>query len=128
MKLTFKLKDKRHINIINEEDGRICGRIFTPSGTGEVIEDAIQVCGFEKIFDYWGCGVFGDGKGNAKRDIQLWFRKDSQDDHQKIGDIISGNSCGRCFYPKEKCKCKEFKLDLRYERVVKEEILKGLEN
>ena len=74
MKLKFDLKDERHINIINKEDGRIVGRIFTPSGTGEVIENAIQVCGFSRAFELWGCGVIGDNEKKPLQDIQLLFK------------------------------------------------------
>ena len=74
MKIEFELKDKKHINIINKGDGRIIGRIFTPSGTGEKIKDAIQVCGFSRAFEYWGCGVIGDNEGKPLQDIQLLFK------------------------------------------------------
>lgn len=83
MKLKFELKDKQHINIINEKDGRICGRIFTPSGTGEVVKDAIQICGFSRAFELWGCGVIGNDKEFPLQDIQLLF----EDFKSKTGKI-----------------------------------------
>ena len=65
MDIKFKQIDDKHIDILNE--GKIIGKIFTPSGTGEVEPNAIQVCGFDEVFDYWGCGIFDDGKGHAKK-------------------------------------------------------------
>jgi Zn finger protein HypA/HybF involved in hydrogenase expression len=58
MKITFKLVDDQHINIMSGD--KKIGIIFSPSGTGEVYSNAIQVCGFEEAFDLWGCGIFGE--------------------------------------------------------------------
>lgn len=129
--IEFKLKDKKHINIINKRDGRIIGRIFTPSGTGEKIKDAIQVCGFSRAFELWSCGVIGDNEGKPLQDIQLLFK----DFKSKTGSDMKGKSfgtrnlsimekegCDRCFYRKDKfgnCKCSELKVFRRYKDIAK---------
>jgi len=123
MKITFKLTDEKNIEIMNGD--KVIGRIFTPSGTTHDEMNAIQVCGFDDIFDYWGCGIFGDGKGNAKRDVQLWFDENSQKDG--VSQVIVGDSCPRCYYLKENCQCDKFKLDLRKIDVIKEKVLGELE-
>ncbi len=126
MKLKFDLKDKKHINIINEEDGRIVGRIFTPSGTMEKIEDAIQICGFSRAFELWSCGVIGDNKGYPLQDIQLLFKDFKSEIGQDMKGISFGarnlsilnkGGCDKCFHWKDEfgnCKCSELKVHKRY--------------
>ncbi len=133
MKLKFKLKDKKHINIINEDDGRIVGEIFTPSGTGEKIEDAIQVCGFSRAFELWGCGRIGDNKGSSLQDIQLLFKNFKSNTGSKMRNVCFGaknlpvmdkKGCDRCFHWKDKegnCKCSELKVFKRYKDIAKYE-------
>lgn len=137
MKLKFDLKDEKHINIINEEDGRICGRIFTPSGTGEVIGDAIQICGFSRAFELWSCGVIGDNNGNPLQDIQLLFKNFKSKTGKDMKGLSFGakndiDSCWRCFYKKDKfgnCKCSELKVHRRFEDIEKwEKRRKNYEN
>jgi len=151
MKLKFVLKDKKHINIINEDDGRIVGRIFTPSGTGEKIEEAIQICGFSRAFELWGCAVMGDNDGKPLQDIQLLFKdfkSKKGEDMRGIGfgvsniPIIDKNGCDRCFNWRDEfgnCKCSELKVHRRYKDIkkwenriekykMKEKIIKGLKN
>ena len=141
MKLKFKLKDKKHINIINEEDGRIVGRIFTPSGTGEVIEDAIQICGFSRAFELWGCGVVGDDKGLPLQDIQLLFKDFKSKKGSKMRGlsfgagnlpIIDKKGCDRCFHWRDKfgnCKCSGLKVHRKFEDIEKwEKRRKNYEN
>jgi hypothetical protein len=123
MEIKFKQIDEKHIDIISNEN--IIGHIFTPSDTLETEEHAIQICGFDKLFDYMGCGVFGDGKGNAKKDVQLWFNENSRMD-SKVADVIRGDCCYKCFHKKENCICEEFKLDLKHKDIIKEEIIKEL--
>ena len=131
MKLKFKLKDEKHINIINGEDGRIVGRIYTPSGTGEVIEDAIQICGFSRAFELWSCGRIGDEKGNALQDIQLLFKDFKSKTQQDMNGICFGTSnlsiinkdgCDRCFHWRDEfgnCNCSELKVHRRYGDIAK---------
>lgn len=131
MKLIFDLKDNKHINIINEDDGRIVGQIFTPSGTGEDVENAIQVCGFSRAFELWGCGIFGDNDGNALQDIQLLFKDFKSKTGQDMKGIMFGtkklpimekDGCDRCFYWKDEfgnCKCSELKVLKRHKDIEK---------
>ena len=82
----------REIRIM--QDFREVGRIFTPSGSGEDTENAIQVCGFTEAFDLWGCGIF-----KGYKDIQLLF------DEGIMGgkETTDLNKCCRCYrYP---CQC-----------------------
>ena len=107
MKITFELENEQEVKIIN--DGKQIGRIFTPSGSGRDKPSAIQVCGFEEIFEYWSCGVFRDKNKNPKKDIQILFSEDSEAG-SGVGNFDMVNDCGRCFYPKDKCKCKDLRI------------------
>ena len=151
MKLKFDLKDKKNINIINEEDGRIVGRIFTPSGTIKDKSDSIQICGFSRAFELWSCGVMGDNKGHPLQDIQLLFKDFKSKTGQDMKGISFGaknlsllnkDGCDRCFYKKDdfgNCKCSELKVHKRYENIkkwenrrknyeTKEKIIKKIKN
>lgn len=126
MKLKFELKDNENINIINEEDGRIIGRIFTPSGTSRDIPNAIQICGFSRAFELWGCGVIGDNNSQPTQDIQLLFKdfKSKNDMNGKSFGTRTNNDCWRCFHKKDdagNCKCSELKIFRRYEDIEKYE-------
>ncbi len=121
MNLKFRLKNDQSVEVINEANGKVVGRFFTPSGTGEDREGAIQVCGFDDCFELWGCGVFGDGNGNPKKDIQLLFNENSTNEDEKIHrDIISSIKCSKCFHyfldengkkdEKGKCKCDDLRV------------------
>ena len=78
MDIEFKFIDKQEIKIIGVDEKtkerKEIGRIFTPSGSGHDVKNAIQVCGFDEAFDFWGCGIYGDKKTQKmKKDIQLQF-------------------------------------------------------
>ncbi|MEK6884553.1 MAG: hypothetical protein AABY22_33280 [Nanoarchaeota archaeon] len=60
MKITFKLLNDQKILIMNGY--KEIGHIFTPASSGNDITNAIQVCGFEEAYDYWGCGIYGEEK------------------------------------------------------------------
>ncbi len=149
--IEFELKDKKHINIINKRDGRIIGQIFTPSGTGEKIKDAIQVCGFSRAFEHWSCGIIGDNNGKPLQDIQLLFKDFKSNTGSDMKGVCFGTTnlsimnkegCDRCFQKKDKfgnCKCSEFKIHRHYEDIekwekrkknyeTKEKILEALED
>ncbi len=137
MKLKFELKDENHVSIINKENGRVVGRIFTPSGTGEVIKDAIQICGFSRAFELWGCGVIGDNDGKALQDIQLLFKNFKSASQPSMKGLSFGTKdiledCGRCFHKKDKfgnCKCSELKVLRRHKDIKKwEKRRKNYEN
>lgn len=55
-KITFKQIDERNIDILL--DGKKVGHIFTPASS--MIDNSIQICGFDEAFDLWGCGIFGE--------------------------------------------------------------------
>lgn len=102
---------------------KVIGNIFSPSGSNADTENAIQVCGFTKAFDYWGCGLFGkpkvrtekdnyrkyyyDSNGNKimeqVKDIQLYFDEDTE-----ICGLDSLDDCQKCF--NTSCTCDSFKL------------------
>lgn len=110
---TIKSKDVRIMN----GDKQI-GRIFTPSGTGRNTPNAIQVCGFEDVFDLWGCGVFQDNKGNPKKDIQILFNKNSHSGTLKGFDFT--DDCSKCFHPEKECKCYDLTIKNKKEILIKE--------
>ena len=117
MGLTFSLVDDKFIEI--KYGNKVVGKIFTPAGTTKDVVNAIQVCGFNSCYDLWGCGVFADGKGNAKQDIQLLFNPDSENRASDWGNRISfRRSCMKCFYLKEKCKCKELRIKTKKELII----------
>ncbi len=75
MKITFEQKDEKEVLI--KSNGKTIGHIFTPGGTGHDKTNCIQVCGFDRAFSLWGCGIFVDDKEKHKQDIQLLFNKNS---------------------------------------------------
>jgi len=104
MKITFKLVDEQHVDIMCGENK--IGHIFSPSGSGENVLNAIQVCGFDEAFSLWGCGCFAEKKKKdskageyscssiMKKDIQLRFS-------DYVNDKDSNNhyyrNCTRCY-------------------------------
>ena len=112
MKITFKIASEGEVVILG--DGEKVGHIFSPSGSGNDTMDAIQVCGFDNAFDYWGCGVFEDSKGKKKKDIQLLFSKDVR----RAKNITY--SCAKCY--NDPCTCEELKRVKRYHELVEEGI------
>lgn len=63
MKIEFEIsEDKKKVNIIgiDKDQRKHIGHIFTPSSSSDNITNAIQICGFEEAFDFWGCGIFGE--------------------------------------------------------------------
>lgn len=115
MNLKFRLKNDECVEIMNEE--KVIGHIFTPAGTSHDIENAIQVCGFDDAFDFWGCGVFGDGKGNPKKDIGLLFNSNSTKDDRIADKISLSHGCHKCYNLKENCKCEDLRVKSRPELV-----------
>ncbi len=93
MKITFEQKDEKEVLI--KANGKTIGHIFTPAGTGHNKLNAIQVCGFDRAFMLWGCGIFADEKtGKQKQDIQLLYNENSE---QVSGKFAVDSDCGRCF-------------------------------
>lgn len=116
MNIIFKMTEgnDEDVKIIDKSNGQVVGRIFTPSGTMEDKEGAIQVCGFDDCFDLWGCGIFGDDKGNPKKDIQLLFNENSTNKNELLRNILLGTDCcEKCFYKYDKsrkCKCDDLRV------------------
>ena len=78
IKIEFEQKSKKEILIFGIDTKgkkKEIGHIITPAGSGETSINAIQICGFDHAYDFWGCGVYGDKvTGKMKKDIQLiWF-------------------------------------------------------
>jgi hypothetical protein len=95
MKIKFKQIDDENINIIGITDKgeeKDIGQIFTPSGSGKINLNAIQICGFDEAFDLWGCGVYGDKETkNMKKDIQLcWLYPYDLMEEKDVREIIIG--------------------------------------
>ena len=138
MEIEFELVNNKEITIfgIENNERKEIGRIFTPSNnmenrkeSGNSTSDnpkAIQVCGFTKIYDLWGCGVYGKKENlidkdelnksiitqliNRKvthyKDIQLQFDFNTD----KIRDNDTLNNCHRCY--NNPCTCREIADDL----------------
>lgn len=107
MKIEFKQIDKNNVNIvgIEGEKEQLIGRIFTPSGSSEDVKNAIQICGFDEAFDFWGCGLFAEKAHKVlthfsgvryiqKKDIQLLFSMNTEK-HIADNDIL--NDCFGCY-------------------------------
>jgi hypothetical protein len=103
MNIKFKQIDDKRIHILDASNDKVIGRIFTPAGTMEDKTDGIQICGFKKFVEFWGCGLYGDSKGNATKDVQLLFEPSSQP--MRIEVDLGERICSRCFYPYKKCQC-----------------------
>jgi len=134
-KITFKQVNPQKIDIFLEyEDfkkegsgfekkSKIIGHIFSPSGSGNDITNAIQICGSSEAFELWGCGMFGkpktilskqslgrqyyhDSKGNKiieqVKDIQLFFDEDTIEH-----EIDNLDMCNRCFNVECTCENKQ---------------------
>ncbi len=135
MKITFELENEQEVKIMNGD--KQIGRVFTPSGTSRDVPNAIQVCGISDAFDLWSCGIFFDKNKNPTKDIQLLFEEGSHLSPNSFSKFDMVNSCGRCFYPKDKCMCWDLKLirkedipKAKKEREIyltKHKILEGLE-
>lgn len=103
MTITFKQVDEQHVDVLF--NGKKVGHIFSPAGSGSNVLNGIQVCGFEVAYDYWGCGVFGERKGDnviAKRDIQLIY---SEYDVVQPRHLNYNSDCLRCY--NEPCTCQK---------------------
>jgi len=57
-KITFSLESEQLVVIKRGE--QTIGHIFTPCGTNGDELNVVQVCGFDELFDYWGCGVYAE--------------------------------------------------------------------
>ncbi len=87
--------------IIRKGMDKNVGHIFTPSGSGRYVLNAIQVCGFTEAFDLWGCGIY-----RGFKDIQLLF------DTGIMGGVdtrIDMKKCCACF--REPCQCENKKIN-----------------
>ena len=115
MNIKFKQNDEVNVDILDADTNNVIGHIFTPSGTGRDTPSAIQVCGFDRAFDHWGCGVFNDGKNNMKQDIQLLFNKNSMYGH---GTNTFDMECHKCYYPIDKCQCDKLRSFNKQELIV----------
>lgn len=85
----------RYIKIKIMKNNEEVGHIFTPSGSGEDIINAIQVCGFAEAFDIWGCGIY-----KGYKDIQLLFDEGIMGGKDINTDLTK---CLRCF--RQPCQC-----------------------
>jgi hypothetical protein len=96
IKIEFEQKSKKEILIFGIDikgQRKEIGHIFTPAGSGERNINAIQICGWDWAYDYWGCGVYGDkATGQMKKDIQLiWFNNyDKMDADTRRTVVIKG--------------------------------------
>lgn len=126
MKIEFELIDNKTIKIIGIENEvrKEIGQIFTPSGTLNENPEAIQICGFTKIAQLWGCGVYGkvDIKNKLmdntlihfknvihNKDIQLQFDYNTEKLRNSEWDML--RDCDLCF--NKPCTCKSFAEDIK---------------
>ncbi len=129
MELEFELKNKQEVRVIATDNGirKEVGYIFTPSGSGHDIRNAIQVCGFTDAFDLWGCAIFAKNGDKEKvvarlsnrnsfiqvKDIQLKFDWDTELHHSKVK---LGDECMGCY--NNPCTCDNKKLVLNADEII----------
>ena len=130
MKLEFELKNKQEVSVIAIDKGvrKKVGYIFTPSGSGHYVKNAIQVCGFTDAFDLWGCAVFAKSGDKEKiiarldnrinsfiqvKDIQLKFDWDTEL-HLSIAKL--GKDCVGCY--NNPCTCDNKRLMLNTNEII----------
>ena len=126
MNIKFEFIDNKHIAIVMENEGKekVVGRIFSPSGSGEIYTNAIQICGFTEAFDLWGCANFQkiklvnsvkeldlitrDKKGEPlyeqAKDIQLkfdWETRKTPNTYKTTEELFE--NCMKCF--NDPCSC-----------------------
>lgn len=85
MEIKFKLIDEKHIKIINEK-GEDIGQIFCPAGSGELYNNAIQICGFEDAYDLWGCACYERPSFDEQR-ITYKTDKNGKKIYEQVKDI-----------------------------------------
>ena len=87
MKIIFELVNKQEVKVFGIENGvkKEIGCIFTPSASGGNILNAIQICGAEEIFEYWGCARYIKLKDVRKRILNSLENK--KDDYEQSKDI-----------------------------------------
>ena len=117
MEIRFKQISGEAIQIIEKDTEHVIGHIFTPSGTSHDTPSSIQICGFDRAFDLWGCGIFHDGKGHAKQDIQLLFNKDSNKEFTNPNHTAT-DECFKCYNKKKECQCDKLKVYNKKEIIV----------
>jgi hypothetical protein len=137
MKIIFEInkENEQEVKIIDKNNNKVVGRIFSPAGTLKDVPNAIQICGFDFAYNLFGCGVITGDNELHKKDIQLLFQPRKMD----YFNISHKNfECWKCFNLKEDCSCKELKVFKDIEDVerymnkkekfmLKKEILKKLE-
>lgn len=96
--MKFKQINDSKVLILNDKDEEV-GHIFSPAGSGEDVQNAIQVCGFSEAYDYWGCGVY-----QGFKDIQLLFDGKSMDGTFNTSFIH--DTCVRCYMTPCQCEVK----------------------
>jgi len=130
MKIELEPVSKKEVKImgvfLNGSVRKEIGHIFTPAGTSENIKDAIQVCGFSRANDYWGCGMYGQLASVRKEKVKghKGFFDDFEVEHKtfnQVRDILlqfdprtvrhtvddpSGKCC-RCFNKPCTCEVKK---------------------
>lgn len=100
-KITFELEDKHTIRIIR--DGKKIGHFYSGDGRGAMpyphddsvyCLNSIQICGFDKISEVWGCGPF-----HGHKDVVINFIEEN--------DYIKQKTEGYLHYVKQKIAKKE---------------------
>ena len=126
MKIKFKMIDEQDIKIIGVEgdEEKEIGCIFTPSSSGGNILNAIQICGVDEVFDFWGCSRYIKPKDvkqsiidvlenkkpayNQAKDIQIMFTMNTEPADYKKRRLEFRHDCLACF--NNPCTC-ENKID-----------------
>ena len=90
MEIIFELVSQQEVLI--KSYGKTIGHIFTPASSGNDITNAIQVCGFDKAYDLWGCGIFGTKVENKVpiKEKDLFYLKNEHPDrkHKFIKSLV----------------------------------------
>lgn len=136
MKIEFEIMDDKGNKVVSKEVTifaigdlgtekgvrKEVGGIFTPSGSSQDTNNAIQICGFTEAFDLWGCSryvipsynhlekvydQYGKVKMEHVKDIQLQFSMEIVPAHEKISySAPLLKTCWGCFNTPCTCEMK----------------------
>lgn len=135
MKIIFELVNEQEIKVFGIDKGgtkKEVGCIFTPSSSGSNILNAIQICGADEVFDFWGCSRYikpkerdikkrvlnalenkGEHYEQAK-DIQIMFSFDTEPSNYLKRNIELNRDCNACFNRPCTCENKDHKENSPY--------------
>lgn len=84
--ITFELEEGSNTSILVKRDGKSIGRVWSQHSDGgtpyphdetEYCLNSVQICGFDRMSEIWGCGPF-----KGKKDCVIHFVDNDNEYHQ----------------------------------------------